>query len=87
MPPIIGPHEAAWVWISGWMRNLNLTPENTPCTADADLKSRFVDHLGNPDYVMLDALFAAGKACTHVTISCTVWSVSSEKRTRDCRIG
>ena len=76
MPPIIGPHEAAWVWISGWMGNLNLAPENTPCT-DADVKSSFVDHLGHRGYTKLDTVCTAGKAWTHVT---RLYGIVSELR-------
>ena len=76
MPPIIGPHEAAWVWISGWMGNLNLEPDNTPFT-DADVKSSFVDHIGHRNYAKLDTVCTAGKAWTHVT---RLYSMVSELR-------
>ena len=65
MPPIIGLHEAAWVWISGWMGNLNLSPENTA----------FVDHIGHRGYAKLDTVCTAGKAWTHVT---RLYSIVSE---------
>ena len=58
------------------MGNLNLAPENTPCT-DADVKSSFVDHLGHRGYTKLDTVCTAGKAWTHVT---RLYGIVSELR-------